>query len=96
MDCDGLRRIVMDCDVIVMECDGLRCRWIVMDCDMEWLAVHTPIQTPLHADAPHPNHTMHALKPYRCTRSKRRYVLKTALCVQTVLRVQTRFGRSAD
>ena len=29
-------------------------------------------------------------------RSKRRYVLKTALCVQTVLRVQTRFGRSAD
>ena len=32
-----------------------------MDCDREWLAEHTPIQTPLHIDAPHPNHTMRAL-----------------------------------
>jgi hypothetical protein len=54
-----------------MNCDGLR--WIVMDCEhREWLAEHTPIQTPLHIDAPHPNHTMRALQPYRCARSKRR------------------------
>ena len=44
-----------------------------MDCEhREWLAEHTPIQTPLHIDAPHPNHTMRALQPYRCARSKRR------------------------
>ena len=66
-----------------MDCDGCEHR--------EWLAEHTPIQTPLHIDAPHPTHTMRALKPYRCARSKRRYALKTALHVQTVLRVQTRF-----
>ena len=38
-------------------------------------------------DAPHPNHTMRALQPYRraqngATRSKRRYALITALCAQ--------------
>jgi hypothetical protein len=86
----------MDCDVIVMECDGLRCRWIVMDCDMEWLAVHTPIQTPLHADAPHPNHTMRALKPYRCARSKRRYTLKTALRAQNGAARSTGSARSNE
>ena len=46
-----------------------------MDCDREWLAEHTPIQTPLHIDAPHPNHTMRA-------RSNRTGALKTALYAQ--------------
>ena len=67
MDCvDGLRWNG--------SCDGL-CRWIAM----EWLAEHTPIQTPLHIDAPHPNHTMRAIQLYRCARSKRRRTLKAAL-----------------
>ena len=78
-----------------------------MDCDREWLAEHTPIQTPLHIDAPHPNHTMRArsnrtgalktalhaqngaMRSLRRYAFKRCYTLKTALCVQMVLRAQT-------
>ena len=44
-----------------MNCDGLCLWWIVMDCDRDRFAEHTLIQTPLHIDAPHPNHTMRAL-----------------------------------
>jgi len=68
-----------------MDCDGLQ--WIATDCDQEWLAELTPIQTTLHIDAPHPNHT-------RCARSNRRRTLKTAPRVQTVLLAQNGAVRS--
>jgi hypothetical protein len=77
-------------------------RWIEMDCDnLRWIGSQNTIQTPHHNHAPHPN-SMRSRQPHRCAhtdalraraRSKRRYTLKTALRVQTVLRVQTRFGR---
>ena len=102
-----MRWIVKDCDGlgIAMNCDGLR--WIVMDCEhREWLAEHTPIQTPLHIDAPHPNHTMRALQPYRCARSKRRSARNGAMrskrrcafkrcsALETALRAQNGAARS--
>jgi hypothetical protein len=82
-----------------MDCDGLQ--WIATDCDQEWLAELRPIQTTLHIDAPHPNHTRCARSNHTGTRarngavrSKRRRALKMALRVQTVLRAQNGAARS--
>ena len=66
MDCDGLRWIAMLIAWIAwIAMDGLQ--WIAMDYDgMRWNALEwlvdmlvelTPIRTPLHFDAPDPNHT---------------------------------------
>ena len=103
MDCDGMRWIAIE------HCDGLRwiamwiawIAWIAMDCDgmrwisLEWLVELTPIRTPLHFDAPDPNHTSHTLVTHEARASTIQVrALKTALCVQTVLCGQNGAARS--
>jgi hypothetical protein len=78
-------------------------QWIATDCDQEWLAELTPIQTTLHIDAPHPIITHDARAPTiqvralitalraqnGATRSKRRCAFKRWCALKTALSLKT-------